>query len=212
MSGRIPPPTDAERCIAVRHGERCKNYKMTGLTVCRHHGGGSRAAKAKSEKAKLVTQMHKFVAPIAADDPENHPIVAFEVEFRRTLGRIRWYDEQLAKLEVEDLTWGRTKEEEINASEFDGTNTTYETKANAIHELQFRERRHLLDMEKIWIGAKLDEKKLSIQREYVRMLDERIVAILTALGHDVHDPAIRQVVRDQLLALPVRGELEGAQR
>lgn len=172
------------------------------------HGGATPRAKLKSERAKTLRAMQKFTTPIPVDDPENHPLTAFETEFRRTLGRIRWYDEQLARLDEEQLTWGKSKEEEIGASEFSGTNVTFEARANMLHELQFRERQHLVAMEKIWIGAKLDERKLEIQREYVRMLDERIVAILTALGHDVHDPAIRQVVRDNLLALPVRGAIE----
>lgn len=178
---------------------------MAGLEVCRMHGGSTKLAKAKSERAKVVTQMQHFVTPIAADDPLNDPIVGFESEYRRTYGRILWYDEQLSKLQAEELTFGLVKREEIGASEFDGVNEIYEARANTLHELQFRERQHLLNMQKIWIGAKLDDKKLELQRAYVVMLDKAMTHILTTLGHDPGDPATRQVVRDALLALPMKG-------
>lgn len=161
-------------------------------------------SKAKSERAKVQRDMVKFATILPAEHYLNDPIAGFENEYRRTLGRILWYDEELARLDAEQLTWGKSKEEEIGASEFDGTNVTYEAKANLLHELQFRERQHLINMQKIWIGAKLDESKLQIQRAYVVMLDKAMTRILTALGHDPGDPAIRQVVRDELLALPMR--------
>jgi hypothetical protein len=207
------PPED-RRCIAMKTledgtKERCKNFRLTGLTVCRYHGGSNPAAKRKSQKAKILSAMQRFVTPIDADDIEADPIYAFEMEFRRTLGRIRWYDEALAALEQEDLIWGQTKREEIGASEFTGHNETYEARVNMYHELQFAERKHLLDMEKIWIGAKLDEQRLVVQRGYVAALDKAIVGILSSLGHDVADPAVRAVVRDQLLALPVGSTTEG---
>jgi hypothetical protein len=148
--------------------------------------------------------MTKFVQPISANDPEANPVTAFETEFRRTLGRIRWYDEELSRMEVKDLTWGMSKEENIGATEFSGVNRTYEAKASAIHELQFRERQHLIAMEKIWLGAKFEQAKLDMQRAYVTQLDSALEDILTALGHKVSDPTVRQVVRDRLLQLPVR--------
>lgn len=198
----------SERCKAKRNGVQCKNRHMIGLEVCHFHGGATRLAKAKSAKAKLVTKMQDFATPISADHELNDPIAGFEHEYRRTMGRILWYDEQLSALSVEQLTWGKTKKEEIGATEFAGENTTYEARANMLHELQFRERQHLVNMQKIWIGAKLDESKLQIQRSYVTMLDSAMTDILTALGHDTNDPATRQIVRDRLLALPMRGTPE----
>jgi len=150
--------------------------------------------------------MTRFATPIARDDPEANPIEAFMTDYRRTVGRIRWYDEQLAEMTQKQLLWGRTKKEDIQAAEFSGTNTTYESRANILHELQFRERQHLLALSKVWIGARLDERRLDIQRAYVRALDSAIVGILTRLGQDVSDPGVRQVVREELLALPMRAE------
>lgn len=148
--------------------------------------------------------MLKFAELLAIDDPLANPIAAFENEYRRTMGRILWYDEQLKKLTDEQIVWGRTKVEEIGATEFTGKNTTYEAREHALITQQRKEREHLLALSKVWIGAKLDESKLNIQRAYVRALDSAIVGILTRLGQDIADPAVRQVVRDELLALPQR--------
>jgi len=217
-----PIPPDEERCIALKKVKlpdgsykykpdgtvakrRCKNRRMVGLTVCYTHGGANKAAQKKSANARALTTMQKFVKPISAQDPEANPVAAFEMEFRRTLGRIRWYDEQLSLLPTEkDLIWGRTKRESKNATEFSGVDTTFEARANILHELQFRERQHLLAMEKIWLASKFESAKLDIQRAYVMQLDKALTGILTALGHDPSDPGVRQVVRDQLLALPMR--------
>jgi hypothetical protein len=201
-----------KKCKVERKGRKCQAPAMVGLDVCYLHGGALPGPNAKSKRIKaereLTTAMERFVIPLDIDDPEANPVAAFETEFRRTLGRIRWYDDQLAHMEAEDLIWGKTKVEDIGASEFSGVNKTWEAKANAIHELQFRERQHLLAMEKIWLGAKMDERKLDIQRAYVRALDGAIIGILSALGHDTSDPGVRQVVRDNLLALPVRSTRE----
>lgn len=196
------------RCKAHKSetGEPCGKWAITGLEVCRAHGGATAAAVAKAEAARLTATMVRFATPVERDDPEANPIEAFMVDYRRTVGRIRWYDEQMAEMTQKQLIWGRTKKEEIGATEFAGKNTTYEARANILHELQFRERTHLLALSKVWIGARLDERKLDIQRAYVRALDQAIVGILTRLGQDIADPGVRQVVREELLALPMRQE------
>lgn len=196
-----------ERCTAISRqtGEQCKNASVFGLKVCRFHGGGTKRSKAASARAKVHADMAAFVRPIDASDPENDPVAAFEIEFRRTIGRIRWYDEQIALLAPEALHWGETKAEDVRASEFAGVNVTAEARISILVAEQRVERTHLLAMEKVWIGAKLDGRRLEIQQSYVTMLDKALTGVLTALGHDASDPGVRQVVRDQLLALPVAG-------
>ena len=200
-----PAPAE-KRCSAIASGTgvQCENWRLPGLTVCRTHGGATQASKRKSEKARMEMRMSAFATPVSRDDPEANPIEGFLSDYRRTIGRIRWYDEELAALQKDALIWGRTEVEKVGASEFTGTNEKYEAKAHIFHELQFRERQHLLALNKVWIGAKLDERKLEIQRAYVRALDTAIIHILTKLGHDIADPGVRQTVRDELLALPGR--------
>lgn len=194
-----PHLAEPRRCRAVRAttGEQCKRPAMKGLTVCSRHGGGSEASRAKSQRAKALTVMQRFVLPYEGDVD---PISVFEEEFRRTLGRIRWYDEQLSLLRsAEDLIWGRTKVERIQASEFGGTNTTYEAKVHLLEELQFKERRHLLDMEKVWISAGLETQKLNLMKRYVDATYAKMLKALVMLGIDTADPKTRQILANVFL-------------
>ena len=201
MGLRPKDDPSATMCSAKPHGEPCGNRALVGLGVCRIHGGSTKASKAKSAEAKAEKALQAFIEPIAKDHPLANPIAAFEWEYRRTVGRILWYDEQLAKLDAEDMEWGLAKHE-TGAGTLGIPNTTYEARENTLHALQFRERQHLIAMTKQWIGARMDERKLNIQAQYVKALDNAIVGILTRLGQDVADPGVRQVVREELLALP----------
>ncbi|MGH3505249.1 MAG: hypothetical protein ACRDQA_30800, partial [Nocardioidaceae bacterium] len=99
-------------------GKPCERPAMRGLRVCQEHGGINPSAKRKSQRAKALTDMQKFVQPHA----KANPIGAFETEVRRALGRIAWYDDQLARLaSADDLVYGLTKEEQIAAAEHPGT-------------------------------------------------------------------------------------------
>lgn len=189
----------SRRCRAVsrKTGEQCNRPAMKGLRVCNTHGGNLPASKAKSERAHATTEMQKFV------DPYNGPmdvIDQFEQEFRRTIGRIRWYDEQLAKLaNAEDLIYGLTKEEQVQAAEYPGTNTTYEARANMFYELQWKERKHFLEMQKLWISAKLDTEKLNLLQTYVEKTYTKMVSALERLGLDSGSDEVRGVLADVLL-------------
>lgn len=177
-------------------GEQCRQTARKGTIYCAPHGRSPYAKKA-SERALVLTQMQRFVKPYEGDID---PLSAFEMEFRRTLGRIAWYDEQLALLGSErDLIWGVTKEEHVGAAEFAGTNTTYEAKANLLLELQNWERKHLLDMEKVWIGAKLDEQKLNLMRRYVESAYTAVVKAVKILGLDPGDPKVQEALAVALL-------------
>lgn len=181
---------------------------MTGLRVCDSHGGGTVRSRAKSQKAKQIIAlqgMKKFTTPIDIDDPEADPFKAFELEHRRTLAHIRYFDEKLSEIKEEHLIWGQTKREEIGAGTYDAidaVNQTFEAAANLYYTLQWEERKHLRELHKIWISANLDERKLEIEKSKVDMLDTVITRVLTKVGLDVHSPEIRAVVRDELLALP----------
>jgi hypothetical protein len=207
----------ANRCTFVKkNGEQCKKPATKGIPVCQTHGGQLPSNLAKVKREKVRGALDKFVKPIKADDPEADPITAFEVEFRRTVGRIRYYDELIAKLDSsKDLVWGVTSEEHKKG--FDGddyvntTSTVYEAKMNEYVAGQWEERKHLLAMSKIWIGAKLDERRLNIMESTVLMLNDAITSIVRGLGQDPNDPEVRQIVRTALVSLPgVDGMVSGS--
>jgi hypothetical protein len=174
---------------------------MVGLTVCRMHGGSTQAARTKSEMVKIERKaigMRKYTEPISPDDWEANPINSFEMEFRRTIAHIRYYEEKIAQLREEDFIWGQTKEEDVNATEFAGTNVTYESGMHVYEQALFRERRHLHDLHKTFIGANLITKKIEAERELMDRLELAISGVIVALGRDPRDPEIRAVIRNEL--------------
>lgn len=172
--------------------QRCKKQALIGLDVCERHGGRFPQSQALSQRSKALSVMQRFVKPY---EGVLNPINAFEMEFRRTLGRIAWYDEQLSLLSSEeDLIWGLTKQEDIGAGEFTGTNTIYEARANILEEMQRWERKHLLDLEKVWIGAGLERERLDLLRVYANRTFELTKNALEALGIDTDDPKVREVL------------------
>ena len=177
-------------------GERCKRRAMTGLVVCERHGGQFPNSKKVSEKTKALTAMQRFVRPFEGDVD---PIGVFEMEFRRCLGRIAWLDDQISALDTEDLIWGMTKEERVMAAETPGTNKTYEARVNLLVEMQNWERKHLLDMEKVWIAAKLDTERLSLMRKYVETTYTAVVKALTLLGLDPASEEVQNALQTALL-------------
>jgi len=202
------------QCKVVRdvHGkkQRCAKAARRGLEVCAKHGGSWKANRDIVARTEAVTAMRRFTKPY---EGELDVVSGFEMEYRRTLGRIAWYDEQLALLPTaDDLVWGRTKETEGTAPDGEGGvvdthETTYEAREHALHELQRWERQHLLAQTKVWIGAGLGAKKLNLMRSYVEAAYSLTVKAIQALGHDPQDPEVRRIMAgvflDQSQARPM---------
>lgn len=189
-SGRVTEVNPATgEVIAER---QCKRSARPGNETCHSHGASSPAAKNSAIQARAMTAMERFVQPFQGD---LDPISAFELEFRRTYGRILWLEEQIAALEDEALIWGKRKEEHIAAGEFPGTNTTYEAGIHQYEEMLRWERKHFLEMEKVYIKANLDERKLGVMRQYLEGTYAATVNLLKSLGHDTSDPEVRDKLR-----------------
>lgn len=192
------PCTGMVKIVDAATGEvfeerQCKRTAKPGLDVCYHHGGSAPKLQEVSDRTQALTAMQRFVQPYQGD---LDPITAFEMEFRRTYGRIMWLEDQIAGLEDEkDLIWGLAKEEEVNATEFAGTNRTYEARIHQYEEMLRWERKHFLDLEKTYIRANLDERKLGLMRQYLEGTYASVVRLVTALGHDTSDPEVRAKIR-----------------
>lgn len=193
-----------QRCdgIVIRTGERCKRPKMTGIDFCSRHGGQLPNLRAKSKMAKTLIGLEKLVTPIPIDDWEANPVNSFTMEFRRTIAAIRYYDEKLAALHEQDLFWGLTQQEIDTTGEFPGTRTTSEAKINLAEESRRWERRHLLDLQKLWINAGMQQQALQIERDKMEMFERVMNNIIVGLGRDPTDPDVRGVVRASLLEIP----------
>jgi hypothetical protein len=189
------------RCkmVRVKDGirQRCKKSALIGLDVCEKHGGRFPQSQALSKRAVALTAMQRFVKPYEGD---LNPISAFEMEFRRTLGRIAWYDEQLALLgDEKDLVWGITKHEKGvsgGGKDSDGIVSvkTYEARVNILEEMQRWERKHLVDLEKVWIGAGLEQRRLDLLSTYVGQVQKMVERAFEHMGLDMSDPRVKEAI------------------
>lgn len=194
---------EKRRCEGVVHevdpetGEvlktrRCKKAARPGNVYCHHHGGSGEKGDLAANRASAMTAMQRFVKPYEGDID---PVSAFEMEFRRTYGRILWLEEQIGSLESEqDLIWGITKEEDVSATEFAGVNRTYEARIHVFEDMLRWERKHFLELEKVWIRANLDERKLSMMRSQIDYTYTLVVRCAQMLGHDPADPSVRDII------------------
>lgn len=172
--------------------QRCKKPARIGLDVCERHGGSFPSAKAQHQRAKALTKMERFSRHYEGD---LDPVGIFETEFRRTIGRIQWLEDELGQIaDEDDLTWGLTKRETISASETPGTNTTYEARLHPYEEMLRWERRHLMEMEKVWIAAKLDSARLDLMRSYVEAAYTTTLEAVSRLGLDIKDQSVRATI------------------
>lgn len=190
----------------TRNGTPCAKAPMVGLTRCRMHGGASPVLADRHGLAVMRRGMGRLITPVDENDTEVDPFNGFVMEVRRTLGAIRFYEEQIAKLSTDDddvdaAVWGTTKEVDQNSGEFAGTDITREARPNIWITEWRREREHLTELHKVWIAAKMDERRWNAEQRHFEELDEIVTAVVVGLGKDPRDPAVRDVVRRALAGL-----------
>jgi hypothetical protein len=192
----------SRRCHARRKstGERCPNPAIGGGRVCERHGGLAPQVKRKAELNVAERDLSRFVKPLDTSHELADPVYGLYAEYLRTQGRLVWLGGRIAELREQELTWGITKEERINASETPGTNRTYESRLNLLIDLEDRERKHLLAVEKLLIDSRFREAELAIAQKYVGIAYRGITAALKALGLDPADPEVMDVLAREVLA------------
>jgi hypothetical protein len=185
---RVTDPETGE----VTSERRCMRPASKGLSVCDAHGGRAPRLKAISARTDALSAMQRFVQPYEGDI---NPITAFEMEFRRTYGRILWLEAQIGAFEDEKmLIWGLTKQDSITASEFPGTNKTYEARIHVYEDMLRWERTHFLKLTQLWIKANLKEQELTMMRGHIEYTFKKVMDITRALGHDPTDPATHAIL------------------
>jgi hypothetical protein len=103
--------------------------------VCHRHGGRSGAAAAERKRAlaeagKAVTKaVQTLGAPI--NDQFVDPGLSLLELIRWSATHVEWLRERVATLSEDELVWGRTREDDQQATEFPGVNTTREAKPHA---------------------------------------------------------------------------------
>jgi hypothetical protein len=150
---------------------------------------------------KAGTEIMEFIQPIPETHPLANPINGFYDTWRFNEGRIAYLKQKIADFDSEqDLVWGKTKEEVVNATEFPGTNTTYETKKSIwvlMLDEAIEQRIKLLAL-----AAKLGIEKAKL--ESAQGLKAQTIAVilntLEALGLDPHTDEVKAAIRSAILA------------
>lgn len=194
-----------ERCEAANiNGLRCHNDAVPGWNICLRHMTPAEKVKVAEagDTVGQLAQIRKFLNPIPLTDPEANPLVAFSMEFRRSIGLIHFYEEQLNKLKDErEFVWGKVEAEKVRASEWQGLNEKWAARENIWLKLLNDERERMMRMEKIWLTANLGAQQLELQKRVVSSIDFAMQRVLQKLGVDIRDPKVRKLVRDELSGL-----------
>jgi len=184
---------------------------MVGLEVCHFHGGGTKKSKVKSAVARIVRDSPR-IALIDEGDPEANGATALVYELRRTIGRIRFAEDNIAKLKSdEDMIFGVSEIEAKNAPTNYGPNgavsdasferTQWEAKVNGWVESERWNRAHLLKITALWINAGFEERRLKLEEERMDIVEAAINGLIADLGSDPADPDVRRKVRDRLAGM-----------
>jgi hypothetical protein len=177
----------------------CRNGKIPGLNTCRMHTRWGRSKRVQDARLKMA--MIDLVTPAAEDDAEINPFVGYVMEIRRTVGAIRFYEEKIAELNDDDGFWGKSKEVFVGSGEFPGVDETMEAKPSIYVAMWMDERKHLSDLHKTWIAAKLDERRFAAEAAIVDKVDETINAVIVGLNRNPRDPDVRNIVRLAMMSI-----------
>lgn len=192
------------RCSATTAttGQPCSNPAMTGLSVCRQHGGARKDSMEKSERAKVNKDLADFARPIPADDPRANPLQALLEEQRKTLGRLDWLQSRIGELEDKMLTWEREsiERELIGASDAPGENrkVRYVTRINTLVELEARERKHLLEITRLMLHVGFEGARLSITAGVKAQTVNVILDAFNRIGLDPASDEVKGVIREAI--------------
>lgn len=205
-----------------RVGRQCGGTQVNDTNFCKWHGGASDQVinKARNDRyeAEVAAEVARAVAtpvdPAAVKVggftelwPEDHPSLdPFSLllwEIRRSGARIEWFDRKIDEIEEEkSIWWGISKEEHIGATEFAGTNRTYEARENIIVKMQNEERKRLQGLRDAWQNDKFEALKISGYGAFRATMRQAILAVLTEFDLDLQDPEIQERLRTALNALP----------
>lgn len=163
----------------------CGQPRMRGQRVCKMHGGRAPQNQAKAAERVEQEKAEKILAKAVVTyglPVDTDPVEALLDEVRWTAGHVAWLRERVQELEQQALIWGRTKTDDQQATEFPGVNTTEQAVPNVWLELYSRERKHLVDVCKAAIAAKIDERRVRLAEQQGEILISVIQAILGDLN------------------------------
>lgn len=210
--------SDEKRCTYVygdtpkarekgKVGKRCGLLRINGTERCKFHGGATPRVIAKARERRFEAEQRSNLERFTDIWPSSHelldPFSLMLWEVRRCAARIEWFDERLRELHEErDLWWGETKREKVGASEFVGTNKTFEAREHVILRMQAQERDRLNRLTKEWAEQRFEAARIAGYGAFGAALKRTIRALGDEFGLDFTDKAVQARVRRVLGDLP----------
>lgn len=193
---------------------RCNSRKTDGSGLCRNsagkgtdhkgygqcvkHGGCTPNAGKAAAKAMAVAVVEKFGLP-----REVHPLEAVREELWRTAGAVTFYEEILrsqgAEFGSDGLVWGVVQEVDKSSGEHPGVDVTRAAKPNVYLQLYRDERAQYFKIAADMVRLGFEEREVRVTEGLGQHMARVLSAVLTDLGHDPADEAVRRVVRLHLL-------------
>lgn len=191
--------------------EPCLNYARKGQKVCGYHGGANPVGLAKGKQRQLDTRAEIALSKLRGAitrAPSINPRDALQQEVDRTNAIVAWLGEKVAQLDDEfptvsdasgvtvngpvagglgnnakphPLVWGVTQEQEVEASEYPGTNTTHSADMNLWYVMWKKEREHLVVVTTAALKAGIDQKRIELSEKIGVQVANTLRAILNDL-------------------------------
>lgn len=191
------------RCRAHNSsGQPCGRHPVTGLNVCRTHGGASPrskgAAARRTEEQAAARELARLGQAISI-----HPAEALLDLVHWTAGEVAYWRAVVVELEHQGghgaLTWGTTTETHKGSGEFPGTDTTDEAAPHVAYRMLTDASNRLAAYSSAALKAGVDERKIQLaerQGDLIAtmqraILDRMLAAVLELLrAHGVTDDKI----------------------
>lgn len=171
---------------AKHNGEHCGNAAVQGAVVCHKHGARAPQVKAAAEQRVERAKAEKQVAALGLVVPVDiDPVDAVLREV--ALGAA--YVDMLRRLVERDGEDGLTQW---------GVNGRTES---AYWSMLTEQRKMLVNAAKACAALGIAERQVRMTEELGAQIGQFIAAVLPALGHDLHDPAVRAVVEPAMRQL-----------
>ena len=212
-----------------RVGKQCGQWAVNETPFCKFHAGNSAqvidAARRKRYEAEIEEQLKTAVSSVDVEHAANSlnaiehiggftelwaedhamldPFSLLLWEIRRSGARIEWFDRRLDEIkDQKDYWWGQTKKEVIGATEFHGTNKTYEAKEHVLIKMQNDERKRLQALRDEWQNNRFEAAKIAGYGAFRASTRAMIAAILQAFALDPADEVVQAKLRAALESLP----------
>lgn len=159
---------------------------------------------------------------VGEDHVGANPISGLMWELRRCAGNIVAIEEELGYIDAHTMVEGETTttkralaselREVIGAVDDEDDATpgkpieeyTIVQRQQRIHawnEMYMRERQQYNQTAKLMFAVGFEKKRLEMLQQNIADFNGAITGILRALGHDPNDPVVRQIVRQQIIAV-----------